>query len=237
MTREPGSGFDSLRLQDEAAQRLLRRAGELDAQARTTTSVEQLRQAAVEAGISEQAFEAALAEMQLGAARAAGERPLPLERGGDGRPRTRRRRRRFAILAAVAAAVGALLLSRMVVPVPPAPVPAAPPAPAAPAAPAAGQAYFEFQVERPVQSLNDVAPQYPAALQRQGVSGQVIAQFVVDETGRAEPASFRVIETSHALFSDAVEAALPRMRFRPAEVGGRAVRQLVQQPFVFQIGR
>mgnify|MGYP006140498415 CR=1 FL=1 len=31
--------------------------------------------------------------------------------------------------------------------------------------------------------------------------------------------------------------ALKKMRFRPAEVGGRAVRQLVQQPFVFQLGR
>ena len=109
----------------------------------------------------------------------------------------------------------------------------------APPAPIVGdnQTYFEFQVEKPVVALSNAQPTYPGMLQSQGVSGQVIAQFTVDTTGRVEPNSFKVIESSHDLFTSAVRNVLPRMRFQPAEVGGRKVRQLVQQPFVFSIGK
>ena len=48
-------------------------------------------------------------------------------------------------------------------------------------------------------------------------------------------ASFKVIRTTHELFATAVKNALPRMRFIPAEVGDKKVRQLVQQPFSFAI--
>ena len=109
----------------------------------------------------------------------------------------------------------------------------APPAPVVDA----GQTFFEFQVEKPVAPLNNVTPTYPSMLQSQGVAGQVIAQFVVDTSGRADPSTFKVIETSHDLFSTAVKNALPRMRFQPAEVGGRKVKQLVQQAFAFAIGK
>jgi len=65
----------------------------------------------------------------------------------------------------------------------------------------------------------------------------VLAQFVVDTLGRVEVASFRVLRSSHALFEQAVRSSLPNMRFLPAEVGGRRVKQLVQQPFVFNLAR
>ena len=67
------------------------------------------------------------------------------------------------------------------------------------------------------------------------IEGDVLATFVVDTTGRADPASFKVLRATHQLFERAVRDALPRMRFVPAEVGGRKVRQLVQQPFSFAI--
>ena len=63
----------------------------------------------------------------------------------------------------------------------------------------------------------------------------MIAQFIVDTTGRAEPISFKVLRTTHELFAEAVRTALPKMRFIPAELGGRKVKQLVQQPFSFTI--
>ncbi|HEU4628423.1 MAG TPA: M56 family metallopeptidase [Gemmatimonadaceae bacterium] len=93
--------------------------------------------------------------------------------------------------------------------------------------------YFEFQVEDPVRALNNVAPTYPVALQAQGVSGQVIAQFVVGTDGAVIPGTIRIIESSHELFTAAVESVLPQMRYRPALVGGQPVRQVVQQSFVF----
>jgi protein TonB len=37
------------------------------------------------------------------------------------------------------------------------------------------------------------------------------------------------------LFAAAVRTALPTMRFLPAEISGKKVRQQVQQPFVFNV--
>ena len=96
--------------------------------------------------------------------------------------------------------------------------------------------YFEFQVEKPVmQAPNSPTPQYPDILRQAGVEGEALVSFVVDTTGRADPTSFKVIRTTHELFATAVKNALPRMRFIPAEVGDKKVRQLVQQPFSFAI--
>jgi protein TonB len=62
-----------------------------------------------------------------------------------------------------------------------------------------------------------------------------LAQFIVGPDGRADVGSFKVLKSSHELFTSAVRAALPQMRFSPALVGGRPVRQMVQQPFTFSI--
>jgi protein TonB len=61
----------------------------------------------------------------------------------------------------------------------------------------------------------------------------VIARFIVDTLGRVEGSSIAMVESSHALFAEAVRSALLRQRFVPAETGGRRVRQLVLQPFSF----
>ena len=100
------------------------------------------------------------------------------------------------------------------------------------------QPFFEFQVEKPVTPLpGGSQPRYPDILRQAGVEGDVLAQFIVDTTGRAEMASFKVLKASHDLFGTSVKSALPSMRFIPAEVGGRKVRQLVQQPFGFSIAK
>lgn len=96
--------------------------------------------------------------------------------------------------------------------------------------------YFEFQVEKPAEALpGGSRPAYPAALSAAHVEGQVLAQFVVDTAGRVEIGTFKVLEATNVVFADAVQAALPGMRFAPAELHGRAVRQVVQQPFVFRL--
>ena len=70
---------------------------------------------------------------------------------------------------------------------------------------------------------------------KQGVQGSVVTQYVVDTTGFADTTSLRILSTTHAEFADAVRAALPYMRFFPAKVGDRKVRQLVEQEFSFKI--
>jgi len=98
-------------------------------------------------------------------------------------------------------------------------------------------AFRENEVEKPVRLLAGSAPRYPELLRATGVEGSVVAVFVVDEKGRAEMDSVRFVGSGNALFQDAVRAALPRMRFVPAEIAGQKVRQLVQMPFVFTIDR
>ena len=101
-----------------------------------------------------------------------------------------------------------------------------------------GPPMLENQVEQPVVAIPGTAmPRYPSMLQSAGLEGDVRAQFVVDTLGRVEQRSFRALESSHDLFAAAVREALSRARFKPAEAGGRKVRQLVEQTFTFRITR
>jgi len=103
-------------------------------------------------------------------------------------------------------------------------------------APAKDQPYFEFQVEKQVQQIPGTGNlHYPDMLRSASVEGEVLAQFVVDTTGRVDMSTFKVLKSSHEQFTQAVKNALPSMRFYPAEVGGRKVKQLVQQPFTFSL--
>ena len=100
------------------------------------------------------------------------------------------------------------------------------------------QPYFEFQVEKQVQTAaGSPPPRYPDMLRSANIEGEVLAQFIVDTTGRYEQGSFKVIKSSHDLFTAAVRNALPNMKFYPAEIGGRKVKQLVQQPFTFGLAK
>src|SRR5690242_19992521 len=79
------------------------------------------------------------------------------------------------------------------------------------------------------------APMYPMEMLKQGIQGSVLTQYVVDTTGLADTTSLKVMRSTHAQFADAVRAALPFMRFFPAKVGSKKVRQLVEQEFSFKI--
>jgi protein TonB len=78
-------------------------------------------------------------------------------------------------------------------------------------------------------------PDYPQSLRSANLEGDVLITFVVDTTGRVEPGSLRVVQSSHPLFAESVQRWLPKTRYRPAEVGGRRVRQLVQQQVGFAL--
>ena len=98
--------------------------------------------------------------------------------------------------------------------------------------------FFEFQVEVPAAvATNSTAPRYPDALRLGNVEGEVLAQFVVNPDGTVDVGTFKVLKSSHPLFTESVRSALPSMRYKPALVGGKAVRQLVQSPFTYSISR
>jgi periplasmic protein TonB len=100
------------------------------------------------------------------------------------------------------------------------------------------QTYFEFQVEKQVAPYpTNTPPRYPDMLRSANVEGEVLAQFVVDTSGRADMREFKILKSTHDLFTAAVKSALPQMRFYPAEVGGHKVKQLVQMPFQFSLSK
>jgi protein TonB len=104
--------------------------------------------------------------------------------------------------------------------------------------PVTNQTYFEFQVEKPAEMLQDSPkPKYPSVLESSGIAGEVQAQFVVSSAGKADMDSFKVLKSTNELFTQAVKNVLPRMRFSPAMIGGKPVNQLVQQSFQFAVPR
>ena len=98
--------------------------------------------------------------------------------------------------------------------------------------------YFEFQVEKVATPRpGNRPPIYPRLLRNAGIEGEVLMQYVVDTAGRVEPGTIRALRSTHPEFERAVREALAFMRFNAAENAGRKVKQLVQQPFIFDIAR
>ena len=96
--------------------------------------------------------------------------------------------------------------------------------------------YQEFEVDSA--ATRDPAsggPVYPDSLRLRGVQGEVLVEFAVDTTGHADSATFKVVESTHPEFAQAVRDALPRMLFTPAVTQGRRVRQLVRLPMKFKL--
>ena len=79
------------------------------------------------------------------------------------------------------------------------------------------------------------APTYPAALLKLGIQGTVMVRYVVDSLGRADLSTLEILKASRVEFAVAVREALPNMHFTPARMRGKAVPQLVEQPFNFRI--
>ena len=97
-----------------------------------------------------------------------------------------------------------------------------------------GKVYVDAEVERQVQrDPTSAAPEYPPYLQDNHIEGSLTVEFIVDTTGGADSTSLKVVHSSHPAFEQSLRAALPHMRFVPAELGGHLVRQWVRQEFRF----
>ncbi len=109
---------------------------------------------------------------------------------------------------------------------------------AATPAPVPNEPLFEFQVEMPVRVITEPKPMYPESLRRTRVQGYIYLDYIVDTLGTVEPTSLRVLDvqpkSAESAFMDSMRTALRATRYRSAEVGGRKVRQKVQQRFEFR---
>ena len=94
--------------------------------------------------------------------------------------------------------------------------------------------YFELKLDKQAAQIPGTGGlHYPAILAKAGVTGEVVAQFVVDANGEFVPGTLRVIKSDHELFTQSVAEALPTMRFEAAEVRGSKVKQMISQTFTF----
>ena len=91
----------------------------------------------------------------------------------------------------------------------------------------------QVDVRAELRSHEQLNSAYPPELFAMGASGTVVAEFVVDATGRLERNTFAVVSTTHQLLSAAVARALAESAFVPAVKDGKPVRQFVRQRFDF----
>jgi TonB family protein len=99
--------------------------------------------------------------------------------------------------------------------------------------PVTGETYLEAQVDDPPDLISAGPRRYPPVLERAGVGGRVIAQFVVDTTGPPETSGFRILSSTNPSFNEPAKEMIMKSVFRPGRVRGQAVRVQVQQAVSF----
>jgi protein TonB len=77
------------------------------------------------------------------------------------------------------------------------------------------------------------APRYPTVLEAAGIPGEVSVEFVIDTLGRVQPASIRILHSTHEAFESSVRTAMAAAIFRPARLRTHPVRQLTRQSIRF----
>ena len=81
------------------------------------------------------------------------------------------------------------------------------------------------------QARSRIAPVYPHAAAADGRDGEVLVEFMVDETGSVREA--RIVRSSDRVFEEPTLRAVERWRFEPGRKNGRVVRFRMAVPVVF----
>jgi protein TonB len=98
-----------------------------------------------------------------------------------------------------------------------------------------GTVFVEAELSEPTQLLTHPPLRYPERMRLAGMSGVVVLQYVVTEIGAVDSSSVTVLGPAHDDFVSAARELVLGCRFKPARMGERRVRQLVQQRVVFRI--
>jgi protein TonB len=88
-------------------------------------------------------------------------------------------------------------------------------------------------LDRSPQTRFQAAPLYPAEARREGRSGTVTVEFVVDESGTV--VTPRVASSSDRVFEEAALRAVARWRFEPGRRHGQVVRFRMAVPIHFSL--
>lgn len=81
--------------------------------------------------------------------------------------------------------------------------------------------------------LARVFPRIPPELFHSRTPGRVVASFVLDSLGRADPLSTVIVEASDRRYAASVCETLPQMALTPRTRGGRVVTARVRLEFTF----
>lgn len=77
------------------------------------------------------------------------------------------------------------------------------------------------------------APMYPYQAKRDGITGEVLVEFMVDETGAVRDP--QVVRSSDRVFEEASLRAVAKWRFEPGRRNGKIVRFRMAVPVVFNL--
>lgn len=105
--------------------------------------------------------------------------------------------------------------------------------PAGPGGTGTGDIVTPGLLDNPPRARLQAAPIYPYEAKRDGMRGEVLVEFMVDETGSV--VAPRVVHATHRVFEEASIRAVAKWRFEPGRRDGRIVRFRMSVPVVFNL--
>jgi RNA polymerase sigma factor (sigma-70 family) len=99
--------------------------------------------------------------------------------------------------------------------------------------PVTGPVYDPAALDSPPTPVYQSMPQYPAELRRQGISGRVVVELVVDNQGNVRSAT--TASSSDPAFAQSAIDAVSQWTFDPGQKGGALVNSRVQIPIIYSL--
>lgn len=89
-------------------------------------------------------------------------------------------------------------------------------------------------LDNPPNARVRVSPDYPFGPRKEGIEGEVMVEFIVDERGYVVNAF--VVSSTNRVFEESSLRAVSKWRFEPGKRDGRIVRFRMSVPLVFRLG-
>ena len=97
-----------------------------------------------------------------------------------------------------------------------------------------GDYHMPIELTSPPVPIYQVPPIYPYEYKANGIQGQALVRFVVEEDGTVHQA--QVVSATRDGFGFSAVQSILRWRFRPGQMSRQPVRVLLQAPVNFKLG-
>lgn len=96
-----------------------------------------------------------------------------------------------------------------------------------------GKIFDLSELDRTPEPVLQTPPRFPVAMRREGLSGTVMVEFIVDIEGKVlDPF---VVDSNHSGFNEAAIVGVSKWKFRAGQRGGRKVNTRMRVPIVFRV--